>query len=135
MRKQVWLVAIAGGVLLASGCRTLTGGSCHKPQAYEQVEDLPPLKIPAGLDGPDTAGALEIPELNAPEIPADPDGPCLDAPPALTAPPPPPSEVVLPPPPERGTSAPAGPRASGSSESDEADEPDTRRRRPPRRPR
>jgi hypothetical protein len=71
------------------------GGNCQKAQPYAEAQDLPPLQMPVGLEGPDTADALEIPTLGTPEAPRDPDGPCLEDPPALTAPPLPPSEVIL----------------------------------------
>ncbi len=41
------------------------------------------LKMPVGLDGPDTKQALEIPALNEPEVPRDPQGACLEEPPML----------------------------------------------------
>ena len=43
---------------------------------------MPPLKIPAGLDAPDTTNALKLPTLNEPP-PAARKGkqPCLDEPP------------------------------------------------------
>src|SRR5690606_41496256 len=104
MTLRPLLLSIASLALLAAtGCRALTGSnSCHKPQAYETAGNLAPLRVPAGLSGPDTSGALVIPEVNQPELPAEPDGPCLEAPPALTEPPPPPSDVVLPDPSTRG---------------------------------
>lgn len=130
MTLRPLLLSIASLALLAAtGCRTLTGSnSCHKPQAYEAAGNLAPLRMPAGLSGPDTTGALAIPEVNHPELPLDPEGPCLEAPPALTEPPPPPSEVVLPDPPTR-----SGRQASGEAQG--GDEQPQRRRRPPRGPR
>ena len=127
--RSMLLTLTCAALLLATGCRGVVGGSCHKPQAYAAAENLPPLRVPVGLDGPDTGEALEVPELQEPEAPLDPDGPCLEAPPAIVAPPLPPSEVVLPDPrPRRETSG----EEAGSSEPDE--EP-RRRRRPPSRPR
>ena len=132
MNLRALLLSIAGAaLLLGAGCRTLTGGSCHKVQPYENAESLPPLRVPAGLDGPDTAEALAIPRVNEPEPPDDPEAPCLDAPPAVTAPPLPPSEVQAPDPSaRRGDAAPEA--GAGSSSTD--DEP-RERRRPQRRPR
>ena len=134
MTLRPLLLSIASLALLAAtGCRAITGNSsCHKQQAYEAAGDLPPLRVPAGLTGPDTAGALAIPEVNHPELPPDPDGHCLDAPPALIEPPPPPSEVVLPDPRARSGRA-ADDEARPSAQGEE--EPSQRRRRPPRRPR
>ncbi len=126
MNTRPLLLSIAGlALLLASGCRTLTGGSCHKEQPYETADSRPPLRVPPGLDGPDTSGALAIPELNEPEAPLDPDGPCLDAPPALTAPPPPPSDITLPQP-----GAPGEGPGSGSPPPEDTASPSRRPSRP-----
>jgi hypothetical protein len=127
------LLSIAcGSLLLAAGCRSVVGGSCHKPQAYAAAEQLPPLRVPGGLDGPDTSEALAIPDLAEPEAPLDPEGPCLDAPPAIVAPPLPPSEVVLPDrPAPRRRNADAAAEAGQQGEEEEP----PRRRRPPSRPR
>ena len=70
MSLRPLLLSIASiSLLLAAGCRTLSGGSCHKPQSYENAQAYPPLRVPAGLDGPKTDGALEIPVVNEPEPP------------------------------------------------------------------
>jgi len=46
-----------------------------------------PLKIPPGLDTPDTANALHIPALNTPAPPARKKAdPCLDEPPPFNVP-------------------------------------------------
>jgi hypothetical protein len=135
MTPRPLLLTIATVALLAAGgCRTLTGSnaSCHKQQEYQVAGNLPPLRMPVGLDGPDTGRALEIPELNTPELPLDPEGPCLDAPPALTEPPPPPSDVVLPERPGRGGDASA---ESGEQAAPEENRRQRRGRQPQRRPR
>lgn len=134
MTLRPLLLSVASLALLAAtGCRAITGNSaCHKPQAYEAAGNLAPLRVPAGLSGPDTSGALTIPEVDQPELPLDPEGPCLEAPPALTEPPPPPSDVVLPERPARGE-RPADDNARPDA-GEQKDEPQ-RRRRPPRRPR
>jgi len=50
---------------------------------------MPPLKIPSGLDAPDTTNALRLPPLNEP-APAPRKGkqPCLDEPPPFKVTPP-----------------------------------------------
>lgn len=118
-----------------AGCRGVVGGSCHKPQAYAQAGNLPPLRVPAGLDGPDTTEALQVPDLQEPEVPLDPDGPCLEAPPAIVAPPLPPSEIVLPEGRPRRRSADSPRPEGGQAEETESEEEPRRRRRPPSRPR
>ena len=70
------------GAALMVGCKGIAS-SCSKPQAYATAEALPPLKVPVGLDGPDTRGALVIPDLNEPEAPRGPDSACLEEPPAF----------------------------------------------------
>ncbi len=45
---------------------------------------VPPLKIPPGLDAPDTTSALRLPALNEPPPPArGRKDPCLDDPPSF----------------------------------------------------
>lgn len=123
--RPLLLSIVAGSLVLAAGCASPVGGSCHKPQAYAEAETLPPLRVPADLDGPDTSTALDVPAVNEPAIPLDPDGPCLEAPPAITAPPLPPSaESVL----EEA----AARRGRGRSAEEEEE---TRRPRMPPRPR
>jgi hypothetical protein len=69
-----------GTLLLAGGCKSL---SCANPDTYNKAAEVPPLKMPVGLDGPDTKQALKIPALNEPEVPRDPDGACLEDPPVM----------------------------------------------------
>jgi hypothetical protein len=74
------LVLGLAALLLAGGCRSL---SCINPETYSKAQEVQRLKMPVGLDGPDTKQALEIPALNEPEVPRDPDGACLEEPPML----------------------------------------------------
>jgi uncharacterized lipoprotein len=81
------LVAIASMGL--SGCKHLRqmAKSCHETKPYQRAASIAPLKIPAGLDTPDTTNALKIPALNAPEPPARKKAdPCLDEPPPFNVP-------------------------------------------------
>jgi hypothetical protein len=48
---------------------------------YAQAESIPPLRIPSGLQAPDTRGALRVPEAEGPAPAALPEGTCLDQPP------------------------------------------------------
>jgi uncharacterized lipoprotein len=74
-------------LMLLGGCSWFGGKGCHKPQVYEDAKTAPPLRVPVGLDGIDTRGALKIPDLTEPEPPhRSADEPCLDEPPALVAP-------------------------------------------------
>ncbi len=82
--------ARAVGVLLllaplVSGChvfRSASAKACHNPQPYQKAQSVPPLKVPAGLDAPDTTNALRLPALNEPAPPPRKGRePCLDEPP------------------------------------------------------
>lgn len=74
------LVLGATALLLAAGCRSL---SCINPEIYSNAQEVERLKMPVGLDGPDTRDALEIPALNEPEMPRDPEAGCLEDPPMM----------------------------------------------------
>jgi uncharacterized lipoprotein len=82
LHSRIALVALVA--LSLAGCKTLfKGGSCDKPGGYESAQNLPPLKVPAGLDAPDTRASMPIPELSEPEKPRAAGDPCLDEPPPL----------------------------------------------------
>lgn len=84
MKTATWLrivlLAVAPAVLLGA-CRSGRPVSCAKPGIYTEAQSVPPLRIPSGLEGPDTRGALRIPELNEPEVPLPRTAPCIDSPP------------------------------------------------------
>jgi uncharacterized lipoprotein len=88
MTKSVAVLCLAGVFTLLGGCKALHGGnSCHKTQPYMAATSVPPLKIPEGLDAPDTAGSLKLPALNEPAPPRrGPRDPCLDEPPPFKVP-------------------------------------------------
>jgi uncharacterized lipoprotein len=70
---------------LVGGChvfRSASNKACHGAQPYQQAKSVPPLKIPSGMDAPDTANALHLPALNEPAPPPRKGRqPCLDEPP------------------------------------------------------
>jgi uncharacterized lipoprotein len=72
-----------------SGCGMFRGSSndCRDSAVYAGAESVEPLKIPSGLQAPDTRNALKVPDLNVPEAPRAPGSKCLDAPPPYAAPP------------------------------------------------
>ncbi len=76
------LMIITAGVLL-SGCHIFTklNPDCHTPQEYQHAVSRPPLKVPEGLDTPNTQGALVIPTLEVTPPPPGPKEACLDIPP------------------------------------------------------
>lgn len=67
--------------VLLGACRSGRPASCAKPGIYTEAQSVPPLRIPAGLEAPDTRGSMRIPALNEPEQPLPKVAPCIDAPP------------------------------------------------------
>ena len=76
------LVVIAASTLL-SGCHLFSklNPDCHSAQEYQHALSAAPLKVPAGLDSPNTAGALVIPPVSDAPPPPGPHYQCLDIPP------------------------------------------------------
>ena len=79
-------IAVTAALLLAAGCGLLPDArsSCEKPQPYQSARTEASLRVPSGADMPDTRNALHIPEVSAPELPADRTA-CLDLPPSYGA--------------------------------------------------
>jgi len=79
--KRLWIVMAA--VLPVAGCGLLPDAysGCDKVQVYQSAQQMPALDVPAGADLPDTRGALKIPEIKAPQLPAEAGG-CLEHPPS-----------------------------------------------------
>jgi len=79
-------IAVAAALAIAAGCGLLPDAysSCEKPQPYQSARTEAPLRVPSGSDMPDTRNALRIPEVSAPERPADGTA-CLDHPPSYEA--------------------------------------------------
>lgn len=84
--KSVLKVGLVLAMALAlGGCKVIrsTTNSCHKQQSYMSASSVAPLKIPPGLDVPDTTNALHIPDLKEPAPPRRKGKePCLDEPPS-----------------------------------------------------
>ena len=59
-----------------SGCHWFGNEAtdCHKPQEYQRAVQVAPLKVPAGLDTPNTQGALVIPTVELAPPPPGPQG-------------------------------------------------------------
>jgi hypothetical protein len=87
LRNVVGLAAVG---LWLSGCHTLhafTHGCENDTDGYKQAGSIAPLRVPPGIDPPDTKSALQIPALNEPPLPPrGPKDPCLDEPPKFTEP-------------------------------------------------
>ena len=76
------LVFFAAAISL-SGCHIVSRlhPDCHTKQEYQHASQVAALKVPEGLDKPNTAGALVIPTVeNAPPPPGPKDA-CFDQPP------------------------------------------------------
>jgi uncharacterized lipoprotein len=89
--KSLLKLGLVCAVLLAlTGCHPFRGRelACHKPRPYMAATSVAPLKIPAGLDTPDTTNALHIPPLSEPAPPPRKGKePCLDEAPSFKLPP------------------------------------------------
>ena len=75
--------AFVAAAVLLNGCRLIHGGepNCHKTQEYQRAVQRAPLKVPEGLDSPNTVGALVIPTVDLAAPPPGPHEACLDTPP------------------------------------------------------
>jgi uncharacterized lipoprotein len=110
------LILVAAAALM-SGCHLLDklNPDCHTAQEYQRAGQIAPLKVPAGLDTPNTKDALVIPTVAlAPPAPGPKDA-CLDIPPRYVPAPPnkAASEMKVVPPPQ--PPPPVVPEPSGSS--------------------
>jgi hypothetical protein len=75
-RLMALVMVCAAGI---AGCKSL---SCNAPPEYGSADSIPLLRVPPGLDAPDTRAALKVPELTTPDRPrTDAEG-CLDDPPS-----------------------------------------------------
>ena len=84
---RLFLVLASCGALGAlSGCHMFKANAgCHVAQEYMKARQMPPLKVPAGLDAPTKAPTITIPDVAA-DIPvrARTDA-CLEEPPKYKA--------------------------------------------------
>lgn len=77
-------------VLATSGCNPFRRNSaeaelCREPEGYASAMEAPALRVPPGLESPDTRNALRIPDLNTPAPPPrKKEQGCLDQPPPYT---------------------------------------------------
>jgi hypothetical protein len=92
MKQRVVLMGLLTSLLALTGCHPLqtlrsVGGSCHDVKPYMRAQSVASLKIPAGMDTPDTSSALHVPKLTEPASPPrKPKDPCLDEPPPFQTP-------------------------------------------------
>ncbi len=78
---RVLMIVIAAALM--SGCHLFSKltPDCHTPQEYQRAGQVPPLKVPPGLDAPNTKDALVIPTVDLAPPPPGPKDVCLDVPP------------------------------------------------------
>jgi uncharacterized lipoprotein len=88
MSRDRAILMIAAATLM-SGCHMFSRVSdCHRPQEYQRAAQVALLKVPPGLDTPNTQGALAIPTVQLAPPPPGPHDACLDAPPRYKPAPP-----------------------------------------------
>jgi uncharacterized lipoprotein len=78
------LALIAMLALAGCGAFRPTFESCDEVPPYAGAKEIAPLKVPEGVDAPDTRNALKIPAVTTPEKPLA--GRCIDAPPSYAVP-------------------------------------------------
>jgi uncharacterized lipoprotein len=80
------LLTVAAAACL-SGCHIFSklNPDCHTRQDYQRALSAPPLQVPAGLDSPNTQGALVIPKVELAPPPPGPHDTCYDVPPRYQA--------------------------------------------------
>jgi uncharacterized lipoprotein len=97
MTYRIVVIAIVAAASMGlSGCKHLRqiARSCHENKPYQRAASIAPLKIPAGLDTPDTTNALHVPALDTPAPPPrKKTDPCLDEPPPFNVPKRPPPQA------------------------------------------
>jgi uncharacterized lipoprotein len=91
MHKGLWKVVPLGMLAVGlSGCHTLHSltHSCGKDiDGYTKATSVPSIRVPLGMDPPDTKSGLAIPALNEPAPPPrGPNDPCLEEPPKFSEP-------------------------------------------------
>ncbi len=84
------ILTVVAAAALMSGCHLFgkLTPDCHTRQEYQRAAQVPPLKVPPGLDSPNTQGALVIPTVDLTPPPPGPKDSCLDVPPRYKPAPP-----------------------------------------------
>jgi len=84
------ILMVVAAAALMSGCHLFgkLTPDCHTRQEYQRAAQVPPLKVPPGLDSPNTQGALVIPTVDLTPPPPGPKDSCLDVPPRYKPAPP-----------------------------------------------
>ena len=76
------LTVLAACALAVAGCnRGYKPKACEEPREYHEQVSIDPVTVPEGLDGPDPANSVQIPELPSDREGPAKGGPCLEEPP------------------------------------------------------
>jgi uncharacterized lipoprotein len=85
--RALALASVALLLLAQGGCSWMHRGKhtvrCREPAIGGEAKNMPPLKMPPGLDAPDTRNAIKVPPLDEPERPRAAGDPCLSQPPSF----------------------------------------------------
>ena len=82
MPRLIRIVAILACVLAVVGCnRGYKPKACEKPREYHSQVSIDPVQVPEGLDAPDPANSVQIPDLPGDRERLPEDSPCLESPP------------------------------------------------------
>jgi uncharacterized lipoprotein len=79
--ERILLLAVASAALCGCHMFGRLNADCHSAQEYQHALSAAPLKVPAGMDSPNTQGALVIPAVGVVPPPPGPKDACLDIPP------------------------------------------------------
>jgi hypothetical protein len=82
------MAAVALAVLSLSACQMFRHSAsvgCTEQQVTRNIDNQPQLRVPPGLDAPDTRNGVHIPALDEPERPRAKTEPCLSMPPSYAA--------------------------------------------------
>jgi uncharacterized lipoprotein len=68
--KLIPILMVSACLAALSGCHMFRGNfACHAAQEYQRAQQMPPLKVPLGMDAPNKTAPMVIPSV-ASDIPA-----------------------------------------------------------------
>jgi uncharacterized lipoprotein len=82
------IIVFIGAATLLCGCHSISkrlNPDCHVKQEYQQARQVALLKVPEGLDSPNTQSSLAIPTVELAPPPPGAHDTCLDVPPRYKA--------------------------------------------------
>jgi len=64
--KLIPILVFLAGFCALSGCHMFRANSgCHAAQVYQRAQEMPPLKVPLGMDAPNKSAPMVIPTVAA----------------------------------------------------------------------